>query len=69
VVTRGVQEGDACETELHVLIALAVLIGGGEIGFVLSVGSGDYRGGFEGTAVFGVVEAAGFSVRVDRITI
>jgi hypothetical protein len=69
VVTGGVQEGDACETELHVLIALAVLIGGGEIGFVLSVGSGDYRGGFEGTAVFGVVEAAGFSVGVDRITI
>jgi hypothetical protein len=42
VVTGGVQEGDTCEAEFHVLVALTVLIGGGEIGFVLSVGSRDY---------------------------
>jgi hypothetical protein len=45
VVARGEEDGVALQAELQELIALALGVGDGEIGFCLSVGGADDIGG------------------------
>jgi hypothetical protein len=52
-VAAGEENGDALQSELHVLVALARGVGGGEVGFVVTVGGADYRGRGECPAGFG----------------
>lgn len=41
-VARGEHDGDALEAEFHEFVALPLLVGGGEVGFLASVGDGNY---------------------------
>jgi hypothetical protein len=52
-ITAGVNDGNAHQTKLGVLGALASIIGGRSVGFILAVGCGDDVGGFECPAVGG----------------
>lgn len=54
-VPRREEEGSAREAEFHVLHALALFVGGGEVGFVVAVGGGDDFCGGETAAVFGAL--------------
>lgn len=68
VVARGVEDGDSREAEFEVFGALAGLVGGGEVGFVVAVGGADDGGGGEGAAVLGGV-AAGEGVGVLGVSV
>ena len=67
IVTGGVQDGGALEAEFHVFVALADFVGGGEVGFVVAVRSGDYFCGGEAATVLRTGVATWEGVGIGRI--
>ncbi len=67
VVARGVEEGRALEAEFHVLVALALLVESGQVGFVVAVGGADDLCGSEAAASFGPFVAAWEWIGVDAV--
>lgn len=66
VVAGGVEHGNTHQAELHVLIALALLVEGCQVGLVVAVGRGDDLSSSELAAVLGTLVAAVW-VRVDGV--
>ena len=64
VVARGVEHRHALEAEFHVFVALAHLVEGGQVGFVVGVGGRDDICGCVAAAVFGTGVGAWVGVRV-----
>jgi hypothetical protein len=62
VVTGGVDDGDASETEFHILVALALCVEGCKIGFVVAVGGGNDLGRGIRAAILTLVASKGIGV-------
>lgn len=66
IVTRRVENGDAGQAQLHVLIALTLGVGYGQVRLIVAVRGRDDAGGGEGATVLGLV-AAGLRVRIRAV--
>ena len=53
IVARTVQNGDTHEAKLGIFTALPCRISNCQVGLVISIGSGDHVGGFDGATILG----------------